>query len=328
MTNSPSTAFDRVLVVFDGVSSSVGMLDYALSMNSSVKHVTVLLLDRSAQSETNRADANVGRILARYCAGHPTVRVVQATPREDISESIVTSAQGLRSQLIVLAIQDQHTNGQDGGPAKLVSEAVALAADIPVMTLRPELVTGSTSRPLLRRILVPLDGSTASRQALPVARALAIGTGAPVQLVMVIDPARVLPAAYAYMPESDPDRCDAIASLEYQANQSLNHAESALRSVGIRVSSALLCGSTQACLLGAIQNGDVVVMATHGEGKGLQSRFGSVTFAVVRHSPQPVVVLHSSPSTLMDVHGSASWGFDAGPAPSLSYVPSDLSAVH
>ncbi len=327
MTISASTAIDRILVPFDGEPASLGMLEYALSMSNSFKHVTVLLLDRVIEPGMDQIEANICQILARYSSMHPTVSVVHATPGEDLTESILTKARRLRSNFIVLAMQDQDTGGHALGRARMVSEAVALAADIPVMALRPEVVEGERSCAALRRILVPLDASAASRQALPVATALAREFGVPLQLVTVIDPARVLPAAYAYMPESDPDRCDAIASLEYQANQLLNRVESALRTTGIDASSALLYGSTQQCLLSAIQQGDLVVMTTHGEGKGVQSRFGSVAFGIVRQSPQPVVVLHSPASKLAEEYGRASWEFDSGAHPSLCRPYTDLPAA-
>lgn len=306
MTSFASYAMERILVPFDGAPLSVDILEYALALSGPARHLTVLLAGMP-ESTSLESIAFASPVLARYGALHPTMRITASGPGKSPTESIIDTARALRSNLIIMAIQDQEVRNDRAGEVKTVIEEVALTADIPVMAIRPTTI-GQAARPIhTTRIIVPLDGSAVSRQALPVAAGLARQLDVAVHLLTVIDPVSALPPAYAYLSGIDFDRHDAIASLQYQANQSLNRAEARLRATGIRVSSDLVYGPTRPCLIAAIEEGDVLVMTTHGEGKSTHSRFGSVALGIVRESPAPVIVLHASPSSRAEEHGRVSW---------------------
>ena len=307
ISNSPK----RVLVAFDGASASIGMLDYALQFCAPAKRVTVLRFGAAPCPDAGASTSALYRILATHDAQHQKISVVDAPPGNSVVAAITTMGRTLRSDLIILAMQRERSGSTAIEDRKTVIEAIALTEHIPVMALRPEMVGQSAAAVPVRRILVPLDGSVASRQACSVATALAHQFRAAVHLVTVIDPIRMLPAAYAYLPERDPERRDAIAWLAYQANQALDRAEAVLRAAGIRATSALLTGSTPDRLLATIADGDVIVMATHGDRKGMQARFGSVAFAVVGASPVPVIVLHAPPWLVQEAPVPALWMLDA-----------------
>src|SRR5690606_3036804 len=78
---------------------------------------------------------------------------------------------------------------------------VSLDSDVPVLVLRVPAGEEPRFGPI-DRIVVPLDGSATAAQAIPLASRLARMGNLPVQFVMVIDPSRVIPAAYAYDPEA------------------------------------------------------------------------------------------------------------------------------
>ena len=144
---------------------------------------------------------------------------------------------------------------------------------------------------MLRRILVPLDGSRFAEQALPTALRLARRDAADLDLVRV--EGTPLPAALAgTAPVRDPafDR------------EVLQHAESYLAEVAgevdaddrSRVTTALLLGDdTVDALLNHIRDRStgLVVMTTNARGGISRAWLGSVADALVRRSPVPVLLL-------------------------------------
>lgn len=133
-----------------------------------------------------------------------------------------------------------------------------------------------------RNILVPLDGSAASEEALPAAAGIALRTGAGLTLVHVRedrDAADALDAAYPASLRGDPR---IPASLD--------------------VTTELLTGSVQDALLAQAVAGraDLIVMTSRGRGGMSRALFGSVADAVIRGATVPVLIARTrtqAPST-------------------------------
>lgn len=180
---------------------------------------------------------------------------------------------------------------------------IALDSPVPVMVLRA--AEGELQPfPKMQRILVPLDGSSRSAQALPVATRIAHKTGLPVHLVMVIDPSRVLPPAYAY----DPDAWDIITELRETAHWALRQAEEPLMREGVAVESSLLYGPVNAILQSTMEPEDIVVMTTHGTGMA-RRKIGSVAARVLATAPGPVVIHRGGDQgdIVVDGYEACSW---------------------
>jgi nucleotide-binding universal stress UspA family protein len=197
--------------------------------------------------------------------------------------SIGTRAEQANSDLIVLAVQADEEGKID--PESTFAR-FSLDSDIPVMVLRGrsgvDAEVGQAGR-----IVVPLDGSATAAQVLPLVARLARTTGLPVRFVMVIDPSRVIPAAYAY----DPEAWGVISDLRQTAHWALRQAEERLRADGISVESELLFGPVNACLRDVIAADDMVVMTTHGSGRATRRRVGSVARRVLESTPQPLMIM-------------------------------------
>jgi nucleotide-binding universal stress UspA family protein len=148
---------------------------------------------------------------------------------------------------------------------------------IPVVLLRPEM-------PVLpiRRILVALDGSPFSGEALAPAIDLARATGAAISLLEVVT------------------RHSGLVRLFHPAERSAEAAEKGLRGVAERIPPELgqvdvrvvEHGSAAGGILMEARQGDVdlVVMATHGRGGLRRLLLGSVAESVVHAAPLPVMV--------------------------------------
>jgi len=166
---------------------------------------------------------------------------------------------------------------------------LALDCPIPVRVLHRD---GSAGEPFppVRRIVVPLDGSPRAAQSLPFVVRAARRLQIPVRLVMAIDPTRLLPPAYAY----DPEAMDtALTDLRETAHWALKQAETWMLGEGATVESVLLYGPVLTCIRSAVEDGDLVVMTTHGTGRAAPTRMGSVADHLLHSVTNPLVIIRS-----------------------------------
>lgn len=179
-----------------------------------------------------------------------------------------------------------------------------LTTSEPVLVLRHSLEDPSPPAEL-RRILVPLDGTAASAQALSAAATMARAMLLPVTFLMVIDPARIIPPAFAY----DPEAWSLIGSQRQSAHWTLRQAEEQMLSAGIAADSLLMLGSTSATIQSHIEKTDLVIMSTHGPGtSGFPDR-ESVTLTTLANSPQPMLLFRAKEvePVVVDSYPSCSW---------------------
>lgn len=174
---------------------------------------------------------------------------------------------------------------------------------------------------MYRTILVPLDGSAWSEQALPLACEIARRSAAAVHLVRVYIPlveVRLGGSILADVPiveESwnEERRQQELAELQARA-QELSH------TAGVQVSAHVLDGPVAATLADYIEESgaDLVVLTTHGRGGLARVWLGSVVDALVRHVRTPLLVVRpqdgpageaafSSPRSLMIPLDGSPW---------------------
>lgn len=174
----------------------------------------------------------------------------------------------------------------------------------------PVLVTrcsrgGSVPGSRINRVVVPLDGSTTAGQAIPLASSVARELDVPVRFLMVIDPARVIPPAYAY----DPDAWGMIEGLRQTSHWALSQAEAAMERDGVTAGSDLMFGPINASLSANIHDGDLVVMTTHGPERHRQRDRESVALRTLVSVPQPMLIMRAETEKEIVVDGylACSW---------------------
>ncbi|MEJ7901533.1 MAG: universal stress protein [Thermomicrobiales bacterium] len=216
------------------------------------------------------------------------LEVLERSDSANTAMEIVAIAARRDADLILMA-----TTCHPGGTIDSACLAARLALDspTPVMVVHLEGDRYTAFPPPISRLLVPLDGSARASQALPVAASLARRLEVAVTLVMVIDPVRVLPPAYAY----DQDAMEEmVARLRGEAHGALTQAERQLANDGVTVSSELLYGAVIESIEAAVLPGDVLIMTTHGLGGATQSQLGSVAARLVADNPGPLVIMRGS----------------------------------
>jgi nucleotide-binding universal stress UspA family protein len=150
---------------------------------------------------------------------------------------------------------------------------------------------------MFTRIVVPLDGSDLAEQALPQAVELAQATRTSMHLVRVLDFSYLaklagypVHGAYvemtAFQQALQDEHDDAGAYLKAKIGE--------LEGEGITVTTALLSGNPAPEIAAATQDGDVIVMSTHGRGGLARWFLGSVAEGIVRRATVPVMLIRAS----------------------------------
>ncbi|HEY3998257.1 MAG TPA: universal stress protein [Candidatus Xenobia bacterium] len=194
---------------------------------------------------------------------------------------LVQQARDTRADLVVMATHGRH--GLQRWTMGSVTEALMQQAPCPVLVVNARSGSPVPSHAGLKRILLPLDGSTCSQRALELAGQVARIVGAHVTLLHVIEPlppsAGVVTPLGALGAESDADGRRYLASLHVD---------------DVPVETHLAVGNPVEIILQASQHADLIVMATHGRSGLSRLLMGSTTAGVVRRSTVPVMVLTRS----------------------------------
>ena len=144
---------------------------------------------------------------------------------------------------------------------------------------------------MFKKIVIPLDGSELAEQALAPACRIAEKFGSELLLLRVVTPERPLPTG-SYLSSRADGLPAAIASI------AVDEAEAYLSSiklplVGLSLRTRVPIGAPPEMIIDAAaeSGADLIVMSTHGRAGLLRLLYGSVTEAVLRGSPVPVLVV-------------------------------------
>ncbi len=148
---------------------------------------------------------------------------------------------------------------------------------------------------MLKRILVPLDGSPRAERALPVAARIARTSGGTVVLLCVASiPAEYAPAMYASYVAQTPFYAQELLDAEMaKARYYLADMAQSKHLAGIRTETEALPGSAAPTIVAIAgrddeQLVDLIILCSHGRTGFRRWALGSVAQKVARHSPVPV----------------------------------------
>lgn len=151
---------------------------------------------------------------------------------------------------------------------------------------------------MIRRIIVPLDGTAFGEYAIPYAVAIARRAKAAIELVHVRLP-RTLVVTLPPAADSGIVPVDDIAPLFDDAEWLEERARALRATTGLRVVARTVCGHPGEALceeIAALAT-DLVVMSTHARGGLLRMRLGSVGDMLVRHAAAPVLLVQPPEQT-------------------------------
>lgn len=179
-----------------------------------------------------------------------------------------------------------------------------MSSRVPVLVTR-HTHGGASPSADIKRVVVPLDGSASAGQAIPIASRVAQVKNVPVRFLMVIDPSRVIPPAYAY----DPDAWGMIEELRQTSHWALTQAEAAMQRDGVAAGSDLMFGPINASLAASIEDGDLVVLTSHRSNWHRPRDRESVALRTLVSIPQPILIMQaqSEAPIIVDGYQACSW---------------------
>ena len=161
-----------------------------------------------------------------------------------------------------------------------------------MLVLRPHAPRGAPPASLLRRIVVPLDGSPLAEAVLEPATQLGGLLGAEFILyraVVVLPPMHLPYPAVMLVPE----QTEVTSVLEQQAAQYLDDLAKGLRARGLHVETAVEVTTDPVAALSTWSErhgADLIALATHGHGGATRLLLGSVADKLLRSASVPLFV--------------------------------------
>ena len=202
---------------------------------------------------------------------------------------IVDAAADLRADLVVMT---SHGLGELADAwIGSVADGVLRQSQVPVLLVRPR-TNGADREPRYQRILVPLDGSPTSEQALAPAIKLAKLANGAITLMAVV---RLQPP----MGEPEPLVAGAdTAAAEFRCAEAYIAEVTARVNKEVRADGIVRVSLHPAMAILAVAselNADAITMATHGRSRLQRMTIGSVSDKVLRASSTPVLVVRPEP---------------------------------
>ena len=309
--------FGKILVPVDSSEESRTILRWAAGLAKTTKSDLTLLtvIDTedfqiveaaaTGQTDTTAPGGIISKISEKVEAGLEAevaslratgigidVRVVTGSP----AETIVSEANTVGADLIAMSTRRESALAR--GILGSVTDRVLHSTSIPLLILQPEDMSDeSVGSGFVQHIIVPLDGSTLSEEAIAPATALAQATGADLVFTEVVkvpiygmDMGGVGYGAAVYAEDLDTKILEESAAKYLQ--QFVDNAESA----GLKAQAKVRVGnpSIQIVNESAETEGSIIVMATHGAGGLKRWIVGSVTDKTIRAAHRPVLVIPPS----------------------------------
>jgi nucleotide-binding universal stress UspA family protein len=299
-----------ILVPLDGSSLAEQAIPYAAALAAAGGELVFFEVTPQAEpvraltgqitapaAEVDRAERSAAEAALRDAANRwkgvlpaaPRLEVAEGDPAEEILEG----AARLGCGAIVMA-----SHGR-GAVARFafgsVADRVSRASEVPVMIVRPSDARAEIGPVEIRRLIVPLDGSPLAAEALPVAMSLAKPLGIPVHLVQAINPsALVMPTPVGVGSYAGEIYMEIQDELTAAARANLDQAAKTLESGGIVVTTAVIEGPPVLAIEQATEDGDLIVMTSHGRSGFRRWLLGSTAEKLVREGPAPVLLVPSS----------------------------------
>lgn len=285
--------FKKILVPLDGSKTAEAVIPFAREVAA---RSGAELLFVTAVQQVGVWDAAVGlqvlkresEIAAEYLA---TVekdesgegrKVATQVLEGDAAEALLAAADDAGADLIAIS-----THGRSGISRWLfgsVATRILEHASVPLLVLRPkEGEDRGAPGPVVKKILVPLDGSEVAMRVLPVVEEFAKTMGASLVLYHSVAPLSAYPG---FESAGAVALGEAIEEMQRQAREILARAAAEVKSRGVEATTVVSLGTAVDGVLSAADELDVdlIAIATHGRSGLGRAVLGSVADGVIRRS--------------------------------------------
>ena len=296
----------RIVVPLDGSSLAEDAIGLAAGIAQAAGATVDLLLvhqplfgtQKEDPTWTDRqivAEQHYLRTIVEELASGAHVTATQTILHGRPDQLIATHALDVNADLIVMTSHGR--TGWSRAWLGSVADTVMRASNVPVLMVRPneQRRDRRAVRASIRRILVPLDGSTLAQEALGTAAELARTLRARLDLVRIVEPMPIINRGigepFLYLPNvTDSEATELVVR---EAKGQLKVTAGALVADGVAVGEeSVVVSATPAQAIADFARGretGMIVMTTHGRGKS-RLLIGSVAEKVRRATDLPVVV--------------------------------------
>ena len=289
--------FERILVPLDGSENAEMVFPYCADLASNFASTVILVtvsesatldIDQVYRTYLKHARRKMRQHLRAWMAPETVTLESEVLPGDPARE-ILRIAEDKDAGLILLA---SHGSSAEG-PWLLghIAAKVLRATKRPVMLIRERATEAALEqRKLLRRILVPLDGSKIGESALCYAMVLARKTAAEIDLIEVFEPVSMV-GATGISHSGREDESVRKSLLSY-----LDHVAGPIKNEGLKVSTTVLFGNAASNIMEYTEkNGiDLIAVSTHGRSGLGRWVFGSVTDKILHTGNVAVLIAHTT----------------------------------
>lgn len=267
-----------ILVTLDGSTLATRAVAYAelLAQHCHAELVRSRVMAPEAPVVGSRAIARAEHGLTTLRHGSPADALADLAADQEVA-------------LIVMA-----THGQSG-PSRWalgdIAEQLLRRAHAPVLLLTPSALDAGGPERLLRRVVVPVDGSELSRQVFPVVRELARRLGDPVTLVRALDAPTI--ADVGPLERATPaERAHVLDDIHARLFAGLHRRAGEWREEGLDVDATVQRGPAADVIRQVAKSRQAgwLAMASHGRGGLGGLALGSVALAVLQRTTLPVLL--------------------------------------
>lgn len=291
--------FERILVPLDGSKAAEMSLPYAEDIAArlgraliaaSVAELGLDSAEQLCQAYIERIAEQARRRFSALEAQRP-IEVSTAVLKGPPAREILRYAESLDASLIVMTNRGSSIPGP--WPLGQVVGKVLRATTRPLLLIRKEAGQRGTGQgQVLKRILVPLDGSRLGASALPHAETLAGGLGAELVLLHVLEPAASW-ASYAGGALPYYETSAVLENRKTQAGMYLDGVAKTARETGVNVSTVVVLGTPAEEIVdfARTESIDLIAMSTHGRTGISKWVFGNITDKVLHVGNTAVLVI-------------------------------------
>jgi nucleotide-binding universal stress UspA family protein len=292
--------YKKILVPLDGSNAAEIVIPYVEELAAKLSaEIIVVSVYESPDDVSHLHSYYLERIVEQI--QHQTK---QFKPKKDIkvysevlqgkpAQQLLQYADKVNVSLIAMA-----SYGSSGREAKLlgnIATKVLRSTNKPILLVRsPAGEVAIQQKKLIKKILVPLDGSKTGETIVECAQALGQALGAELVLFQVLEPLRIVAGFETVTPYSIPQGEE---SIEASARAYLNGVEELLKKKGIKTSTVIVWGSAAERIIEyADENTDLVTISSHGLSGVGRWVLGSVTEKVLQVGDKPVLVARPAKS--------------------------------
>jgi nucleotide-binding universal stress UspA family protein len=286
--------FEKIIVPLYGSNGAEIALPYVVALGAAFgREVTLVTAAEAGTDKSHLFESYLKRVaedLKKAIKERPdllfSINILTGKPADEV----LKLASQKKADLIIIT-----AHGASGGNPQLlgnIATKILAASNRPVLLVREKGTLIAKPDDLIKRILVPLDGSHTSEGSIKTAENMAVRLNAEIVLFQAIESVHYIPGFETMVPNVVLPSDDEI---KRSAAKYLNGIEKPLKQNGIRTSSVITADAPAEAIIDYADSGsiDLIAMTTHGFSGIKRWVFGSTTEKVLQASTKPVLVIPS-----------------------------------